>query len=110
MALIETSYDAMIGRLDALLIPSQEEAFAHVVALYTAILIETSYFRETVNQPLLTLWQQMINDTLSGIRLAIEREEPITAARNGFGTLVIGTVLVPAPAVPEADFMAGIDF
>jgi hypothetical protein len=110
MALIETSYDAMIGRLDALLIESQEEAFAHVVALYTAILVETSYFRETVNQPLLALWQQMINDTLAGIRLAIEREEPLTGARMGFGTIVIGTVLVPNPAVPEPDFMAGIDF
>jgi hypothetical protein len=109
-ALIETSYDAMIGRLDSLLIESQHEAFSHVVALYTAILVEISYFRETVNEALLAMWTQMINDTLSGIRLATSREEPITGAAVGFGTLVIGTTMVPATAVPEPDYMRGIDF
>jgi hypothetical protein len=69
-ALIETSYDAMIGRLDSMLIDSQYEAFSHVVSLYTAQLIEISYFRETVNEALLGMWTQMINDTLGGIRLA----------------------------------------
>jgi hypothetical protein len=84
-ALIETSYDAMIGRLDATLIASQYEAFSHVVAL-------------------------MINDALAGIRLAIGREEPITGAQTGFGTLVIGTTMTGATAPPEPDWMPGIDF
>jgi hypothetical protein len=109
-ALIATSYDAMIGRLDVIMIASQYEAFSHVVALYTAILIEISYFRETVNEALIAMWQQMINDALAGIRLATQREEPITAAANGFGTLVIGTVMEPSITPPEPDYMPGIDF
>jgi hypothetical protein len=109
-ALIETSYDAMIGRLDSTLIASQYEAFSHAVALYTAILIEISYFRESVNEALLAMWTQMINDTLAGIRLAIGREEPITGAQTGFGTLVIGTTVTPALVPPEPDYMPGIDF
>jgi hypothetical protein len=109
-ALIETSYDAMIGRLDATLIASQYEAFSHVVALYTANLIEISYFSETVNEALLNMRTQMINDALAGIRLAIGREEPITGAQTGFGTLVIGTTMTGATAPPEPDWMPGIDF
>jgi hypothetical protein len=109
-ALIETSYDAMIGRLDSMLIDSQYEAFSHVVSLYTAQLIEISYFRETVNEALLGMWTQMINDTLGGIRLAIEREQPLISARQGFGTLVIGTVNEPALIPPEPDYMPGIDY
>jgi hypothetical protein len=97
-ALIETSYDAMIGRLDSMLIDSQYEAFSHVVSLYTAQLIEISYFRETVNE------------ALGGIRLAIEREQPLISARQGFGTLVIGTVNEPALIPPEPDYMPGIDY
>jgi hypothetical protein len=103
-ALIETSYDAMIGRLDATLIASQYEA------LYTANLIEISYFSETVNEALLNMRTQMINDALAGIRLAIGREEPITGAQTGFGTLVIGTTMTGATAPPEPDWMPGIDF
>jgi hypothetical protein len=56
------------------------------------------------------MWQQMINDALAGIRLATQREEPITAAANGFGTLVIGTTNAPANVPPEPDYMPGIDF
>jgi hypothetical protein len=108
--LIETSYDAMIGRLDAALIDSQFVAFSHVVALYTATLVEQSFFRETINEALLAMWTQMINDALAGIRLAIEREEPLTSARMGFGTLVIGTTVTPALVAPEPDYMYGIDF
>jgi hypothetical protein len=108
--LIDTSFDAMIGRLDTLLIESQYEAFGHVVALYTAMLIEQSFFRETINEALLGMWTQMINDALSGIRLAIDREQPLTGSKQGFGTLVIGTTMAPTQSVPEPDYMPGIDF
>jgi hypothetical protein len=47
---------------------------------------------------------------VAGIRLAIEREEPLTSARMGFGTLVIGTTVTPSLVAPEPDYMRGIDF
>jgi hypothetical protein len=107
--LIDTAYDAMYGRLTLALTSSHFEAFSHVVAMYTAILVEVSFFRESANRELLELWRETIDDMLAGINMALERDQGGTVSGFSVGSIPIGTVREPKVGVPPAYWMEGID-
>src|SRR4029077_14405419 len=69
-ALITTSAGAVEGMIlepvDAL--PDKWGGLVtHAIALYTAILIEVSFFRETANQDLITLWRDWLNQAVAAV-------------------------------------------
>jgi hypothetical protein len=109
-SIIGTAYSAMLGRLRVPLITSQHESFKHVVMLYAAILIEVSFFRESVNEELLQIWRDEIAEVLEGIATKTEAEQPgADPTAFTFGTVRVGGVRYPT-GDPEPDYMAGIDF
>jgi hypothetical protein len=106
-SLIDTAYGAVYARLNADLpgIPdTQAQSIRHAVALYTCVLIEVSFFRETFNDAMIRLWRDEVAETLGGVNVAIGGSQ----RRPTFGSL---TVLAAAPAlpVPRMDPVPGID-
>ena len=115
--LIGTSYDAMLGRLAVPLEEGSYDTFRHIVALYTAVLIEVSYFREQnqQNDALLRLWRETIAELLAAIQTKWERDHPGSVVDPdqrvyGWGMLVVASSTEPSAIPPEPDRMEGIDF
>ena len=115
-SLINTAFESMQGRLPYPLTEMPDHlngAYSEVTKLYTAILVELSFFRESANEQLLELWRDMITDILTAINTAWEREleEPGSAGGTayGIGSLKINTIREQVVA-PEAEWMEGIDW
>jgi hypothetical protein len=86
-------------------VPDYEESSArHAVALYAAILIETSFFRETSNADALAALRGMLRDTVGGVNETIALNQGY-----GFGTLKIGTTLAGSTRRLSNDVVPGLD-
>lgn len=98
-SLVEVATDQVLTTLRAPLAALEPQAGSvrHIISLYTAVLIETSFFRNDVNQDLLSMWRSMAADAIGSINDALD-----TSSRPGFGTLSIGTALA-ADAPLEVD-------
>jgi hypothetical protein len=81
----------------------------HTMALYAAVLVEVSFFRETSDDTLIAMWRDMIQTNLLAIAASID-DYAGDVRKPTFGTLTIGTIRYPVPGVPEPDYMQGIDF
>jgi hypothetical protein len=111
--MIQTAYEATLGELTAELgplPPAMNGMLRHAVALYAAILIETSFFREQATEDDIKTLRDMRNDILRGIRKAMA-EPPVTEGNFGFGTLVIGSIREqPSPWEHTDGPLFGVDF
>jgi hypothetical protein len=73
--LIDQAVPAVCGRLRAAFPISYYDDVKHLVCLYTAILIEGSYFREQVSsEGAMSVWRSLFADALTGIQSSIEYE------------------------------------
>lgn len=67
---------------------NQVDNVKHAVALYAAILIEVSFFRESVNQDQLNLWREMRTAMVKTVTKTVDE---VVKASGGFCSLTIGT-------------------
>lgn len=89
-------------------VPEQQYgAFTFAVEVQAAILIEVSFFRESTNQDLLTLWSGWLNDAVAGIK----EEVSGSPVHLTMGSLIISTLAPPGDddAYAHGDVMPGID-
>lgn len=108
--IIDASCSTVWGRLGMALGSLQDWqglVIRHASALYAAILIEVSFFKETANQALLDMWRSMIDQALTGVAGG---DVAPGVQHYSFGSLTIstGTTIGALPYAP-ADFMPGID-
>jgi hypothetical protein len=108
--IIDASYGTVLARLDmapAELQDWQSMVVRHASALYAAILIEVSFFKETTNQALLDMWRSMIDQALTGVQGGGTGSE--SSRRFRIGTLVVASGTSELGPYAPADFMPGID-
>jgi len=112
--IIDQSWQTVFGMLDMALFDIadyQAPMVRHAGALYAAILIETSFFRETFNQALIDLWRDLLKDTVTAVQGGGTGEAGSQKYR--WGSLPIGSILVGPEALPSpyanSDFMPGVD-
>jgi hypothetical protein len=109
--LINTAYGALAGKVPGDIGALPEKfwgAFSHVVAVYTAILVELSFFRNA-EPTWMDEMRRFLDDGLQALLLDIERDQPALEPRYGFGSIAVGTTRekeLPA----TADYMVGIDW
>jgi hypothetical protein len=65
--LIDVATEAVLSQLPIRLAPAYYERTKHMVALYTAVLIEASYFREQLDQGSVALYRQMLTDGMGAL-------------------------------------------
>jgi hypothetical protein len=104
-AVITQAWYYICPQLDAELPASSKGLAQHTIALYAAVLIETSFFRETVNQALLDMWRDAIATNILKLNEVVEA----TQAGKRFGTLTIGTTVAQAAAQWPDALTAGTD-
>jgi hypothetical protein len=110
--LIETATGAMYGRLA--LLPEQIPAtftglVRHVIALYTALLIEQSYFRESADES--TFLANQLDDAVRSLKESLAEAPGIgTLPVFAMGTLVVGTAIEAPDCWEKADPIRGIDY
>ena len=114
--IIVTAYGAIESRIDVApgVVPAQQEGgFRHAVALYAAILIEVSYFRETMNQALLDMLRLMLNEAIENLVVQPDGGDgtgELPGQVYTFTSLRIGSDREPVGAYGgAADFWTGID-
>lgn len=75
---VQALIDEAIPQVLAQLRPTFPESYygqvTHSIALYTAILIEGSFFREQLNEGSVALWRNLFTTTLAGVSSGIEAE------------------------------------
>jgi hypothetical protein len=103
-SVIATSLGAVRGMLRGPVPDYEESSARHAVALYAAILIETSFFRETSNADALAALRGMLRDTVGGVNETIALNQGY-----GFGTLKIGTTLAGSTRRLSNDVVPGLD-
>jgi hypothetical protein len=102
-ALIGTSHGAVTAMLRKPIPDTEIDSIRHAVALYAAILIETSFFRENSNAEALAALRAMLRDAVAGIN-----EMVVLTEGRSFGTLTIGTTLTGSRRLSE-DIVSGLD-
>lgn len=108
--IIDSAEGSVIGELPVVITDLPEEqndAVRNLVALYAAILLEASFFRENANDALIQLWRDLYADGLAGVRGYIASVTPGAARAYAMGTLVIGGIR--STPVPNADPVPGLD-
>lgn len=70
-ALIDQALQAILIELPEGFGPEFYDRARHMVALYTAILIEGSYFREQLDQGSVALWRDLLNTGMANLRAAV---------------------------------------
>jgi hypothetical protein len=103
-AVIQTAYGAVEAMLRKPIPESEVASVQHAVALYAAILIETSFFRENSNAEALGAMRGMLRDTVAGIN-----EMTVLNEGRGFGTLRIGTTFTSNGQQQTEDVIPGLD-
>jgi hypothetical protein len=88
-AVIDQAFHAMSGRFAGPIPDASEGTARHAIALYAAVMIEVSFFRETMNQELITLWQGMIDKAVETVNDAVTT----TTGAKTWGVLTIGTTI-----------------
>lgn len=107
--IIDASTGTIWSRLDMSLGELQEWqtiVVRHASALYAAILVEVSFFKESVNQALLDMWRSMIDQALAGVAGAGGAG---AAVHHHIGSLKIESSVPSTGWLYPADFMPGID-
>ena len=118
--IIQTAYGYVEARIDVApgVVPAQQEGgFRHAVALYAAVLIEVSYFRETMNQALLDMLRAMLGEAIDNLIVPPDSGGDDGGVLPGqiytFTSLRIGTDRYPVPATVgyggAADWWTAID-
>jgi hypothetical protein len=103
-SIIQTSYGAVEAMLRKPIPQTEILSVQHAVALYAAILIETSFFRENSNAEALAALRGMLNDTVAGINEMVSLAEG-----RGFGTLRVSTPLASSRRGLSNDVIEGLD-
>lgn len=65
----------------------------HLIALYTAILIEGSYFREQLDQGAVALWRDLLTTGLASLNLLIDSDRGEDIAHPGRGSAVVDSII-----------------
>lgn len=89
-AIVTSALGATLGEIGVVAedVPgSQVGNIKHAVALYAAILIEVSFFRESVNQDQLNLWREMRTAAVK----TVAKTPELAKTSGGFYSLTIGT-------------------
>jgi hypothetical protein len=101
--IIGTATDAVMGMLRKPIPDTEMNSVRHAIALYAAILIETSFFRENSNAEALAALRGMLRDTVANVN-----EMAVLTQGTGFGTLRVGTLLASRGGLAN-DVIEGLD-
>jgi hypothetical protein len=77
---------------------AQKDAAKNAIALYAAVLVEVSFFRESVNEELLQLWRDMSNGNVRAVNTAIA--DILEQQRPTFGSIPMTTGRAPRMQSP----------
>lgn len=104
LELVESSVDVIVGRLGGSnVIPVRSVGqVRHAIAIYTAMWVEASFFRDQATAESQAWWLRMLEDALVGVPEAIEDDGATT--KPTFGTLTIGTTLTGA-TLADAEYV-----
>ena len=98
--LIDQATEAILGQLPTRLAPIYYQRARHQIALYTAILIEASFFRESLDQGSAALYQRMLT---SGMENLVEATGGIggdAARKTVESVLQVGVAASEDPFLP----------
>ena len=82
-ALIDQAVPVVMAQLRPTFPISYYDEVSHAIALYAAILVEGSYYREQINTGSVGLYQSLLNQSLAGIAASLELELNSLAASGG---------------------------
>jgi hypothetical protein len=103
-AVIGTASDAVMGMLRKPIPDSETDSVRHAIALYAAIIVETSFFRESSNAEALAALRGMLSDTVAQIN-----ETVVLSQGRSFGTLRTDTILSGSRRQLSNDVIEGLD-
>jgi hypothetical protein len=103
-SIIGTAQDAVMGMLRKPLPADEDASVRHAIAIYAAIVIETSFFRENSNADALAALRGMLRDTIANVN-----ETVVLNQGRGFGTLNVGTTYTGKRSRLAEDVIPGLD-
>jgi len=101
-SVIETAANAVLGRLTGDVPAASIGSVKHAVALYSAVLIEASFFREQANDEAVQLWRDLMTEQIAQVNRAIAEATPFAGSR-GITSLGIGSIVYPVALSDPGD-------